>query len=123
MRVPVDGEAIVTDRLLVGIGELCRRPSTRSSGQVAMELWCANRRSAGCPRFQGCDEADLAVPGVGVERVAGSRGAPGVLLSLQVAPGHEQEVLCALLHGAGAGEHEVGEGIANDADAELILGV
>jgi len=41
-------------------------------------------------------------------------------LSLQVAPGHQQEVLGARLHGAGAGEHEVGEGIAHDADAELI---
>ena len=32
------------------------------------------------PRFQRLDEADLAVSGVGVERVAGGRGAPGVLL-------------------------------------------
>jgi len=43
--------------------------------------------------------------------------------SLQVPPGHEQEVRGTRLHGTGAGEHEVKEGIANDADAEFIPGV
>lgn len=32
------------------------------------------------PRFQGSDETDLAIPGVGVENVAGDRGAPDALL-------------------------------------------
>ena len=110
MRVPVGGEAIAPKRLLVGIGELGHRPSPRSSGQVAMELRSRTGEASDAPgaqplpvdgagellepphsvaaeeahdiapRFQGFDEANLAVPGVGVERVAGSAGAPGVLL-------------------------------------------
>ena len=86
------------------------RPSPRSSGQVAMELRARTGEAPDAPaaqplpvdgagelleallgiaaqeahdiarRFQRFDEADLAVAGVRVERVAGSGGAPGVLL-------------------------------------------
>ena len=52
MRVPVGGEAIAPDRLLVRIGELGHRPSPGSSGQVAMELGAGTREAPDAPGAQ-----------------------------------------------------------------------
>ncbi len=66
---------------------------------------------------------DLAIPSEGVELVAGGRGAPGVVHSLQVAPGHEQEVLARVCTVLVPGNMRSEGGIAHEADAELIPGV
>jgi len=46
-----------------------------------------------------------------------------LLLETQVDPGDEQEVAGACLNGARPREHEVGKGVADDADAELVHGL